>query len=156
MMLRVTKKKNVPKEGGAAVDGESEGDDGDRGARCGAQREGGVDQSIQQNCKAYRGRGLGNDREAAWMWGELKLIEAAWGELKLICNMIEWDPWRVPDGYECEVIENGAPVPKYIPLHRPGPLPEEFNKTFEAVTSGTLEAATSHINKDEPAITAGK
>ncbi|KAI3841756.1 hypothetical protein MKW92_000772 [Papaver armeniacum] len=33
--------------------------------------------------------------------------------------MIEWDPWCVPDDYECEVIENDAPVPKHVPLHHP-------------------------------------
>ena len=48
----------------------------------------------------------------------------------------EWDPWGVPDDYECEVIENDAPVPKHVPLHRPGPLPEEFYKTLEAISSG--------------------
>ncbi|KAI3853499.1 hypothetical protein MKW92_053448, partial [Papaver armeniacum] len=55
-----------------------------------------------------------------------------------------WDPWGVPDDYECEVIQNDAPVPKHAPLHRPGPLPEEFSKTLEAVTSAP--------KKDESAI----
>lgn len=50
----------------------------------------------------------------------------------------------MPDDYECEVIENDAPVPKHVPLHRPGPLPEEFYKTLEAVTQ-----------KDAPAIAEG-
>ncbi|KAB2597896.1 NADH dehydrogenase [ubiquinone] 1 alpha subcomplex subunit 5 [Pyrus ussuriensis x Pyrus communis] len=49
--------------------------------------------------------------------------------------MIEWDPWGVPDDYECEVIENDAPVPKHVPLHRPGPLSEEFYKTLEGLTT---------------------
>lgn len=52
-----------------------------------------------------------------------------------LCWNAEWDPWDVPDDYECEVIENDAPVPKHIPLHRPGPLPEEFYKTLEAISS---------------------
>ncbi|KAI3975639.1 hypothetical protein MKX01_017209 [Papaver californicum] len=73
-----------------------------------------------------------------------ELIEEAQDELTLISKMIEWDPWGVPDDYECEVIENDAPVPKHVPLHRPGPLPEEFFKTLEAITSAP--------KKDEPAI----
>ena len=32
------------------------------------------------------------------------------------------------------MIENDAPVPKHVPLHRPGPLPEEFYKTLEAIS----------------------
>ncbi|KAI8029288.1 hypothetical protein LOK49_LG01G01565 [Camellia lanceoleosa] len=84
-----------------------------------------------------------------------ELIEEAQDELKLIAKMIEWDPWGVPDDYECEVIENDAPVPKHIPLHRPGPLPEEFYKTLEAVTSGTLQDAISLSKKVEPAISSG-
>ncbi|KAE8662640.1 putative NADH dehydrogenase 1 alpha subcomplex subunit 5 [Hibiscus syriacus] len=63
----------------------------------------------------------------------------------LPCWATEWDPWGVPDDYECEVIENDAPVPKHVPLHRPGPLPEEFYKTLEAVSK-----------KDEPRITSGE
>ncbi|PHT45090.1 putative NADH dehydrogenase [ubiquinone] 1 alpha subcomplex subunit 5, mitochondrial [Capsicum baccatum] len=47
------------------------------------------------------------------------LIEEAQDELKLIGHMNEWKPWGIPDDYECEVIENDAPVPKQIPLHRP-------------------------------------
>ncbi|KAA8533669.1 hypothetical protein F0562_031186 [Nyssa sinensis] len=85
-----------------------------------------------------------------------ELIEEAQDELQLIAKMIEWDPWGVPDDYECEVIENDAPVPKHVPLHRPGPLPEEFYKTLESVTSGTLEAATSSSKQDESAITSGE
>uniref|UniRef100_A0A5B6ZX08 Uncharacterized protein n=1 Tax=Davidia involucrata TaxID=16924 RepID=A0A5B6ZX08_DAVIN len=85
-----------------------------------------------------------------------ELIEEAQDELKLIGKMIEWDPWGVPDDYECEVIENDAPVPKHVPLHRPGPLPVEFYKTLEAVTSGTLDAATSHSKQDESAIASGE
>ncbi|KAB1204920.1 putative NADH dehydrogenase [ubiquinone] 1 alpha subcomplex subunit 5, mitochondrial [Morella rubra] len=64
-----------------------------------------------------------------------ELIEEARDELTLIDKMIEWDPWGVPDDYECEVIENEAPVPKHVPLHRPGPLPEEFYNTLEAVST---------------------
>ncbi|KAF2315545.1 hypothetical protein GH714_040051 [Hevea brasiliensis] len=75
-----------------------------------------------------------------------ELIEEAQDELKLIEKMIEWDPWGVPDDYECEVIENDAPVPKHVPLHRPGPLPEEFYKTLEAVQS----------KNDAPAVTSGQ
>lgn len=62
----------------------------------------------------------------------------------------EWDPWGVPEDYECEVIENDAPVPKHVPLHRPGPLPEEFYKTLETITTGTLEDIT--IKKKDPSI----
>ncbi|KAM2009022.1 hypothetical protein EV1_003602 [Malus domestica] len=46
-----------------------------------------------------------------------ELIEEARDKLTLIGKMIEWDPWGVPDDYECEVIENDAPVPKQVPLH---------------------------------------
>ncbi|KAJ6684067.1 hypothetical protein OIU85_007731 [Salix viminalis] len=52
-----------------------------------------------------------------------ELIEEAQDELKLIGKMIEWDPWGVPDDYECEIIENDAPIPKHVPRHVPGPLP---------------------------------
>lgn len=76
-----------------------------------------------------------------------ELIEEAQDELKLISKMIEWNPWGVDDDYECEIIENDAPVPKHIPHHRPSPLPEEFHKTMEAITSN---------KKDEPAITDGE
>lgn len=64
----------------------------------------------------------------------------------------EWDPWGVPDDYECEVVENDAPVPKHVPLHRPGPLPEEFYKTLGAVMNGKSDAAPK---KEEPAIPSG-
>ncbi|GFZ06435.1 NADH-ubiquinone oxidoreductase-like protein [Actinidia rufa] len=102
-----------------------------------------------------RGRQLGDDREARLGCGQVEeLIVEAQDELKLIAKMIEWDPWGLPDDYECEVIENDAPVPKHIPLHRPGPLPEEFYKTLEAVTSDTLQDAIS-LSKNEPAITTG-
>ncbi|KAL2897283.1 putative NADH dehydrogenase [ubiquinone] 1 alpha subcomplex subunit 5 mitochondrial [Bienertia sinuspersici] len=72
--------------------------------------------------------------------------EAEWEtiEKRLGC---EWKPWGVPDDYECEVIENDAPVPKHIPLHRPGPLPEEFYKTMETIASGPVS---------EPAVTDGE
>ncbi|KAF3643176.1 putative NADH dehydrogenase [ubiquinone] 1 alpha subcomplex subunit 5, mitochondrial [Capsicum annuum] len=45
-----------------------------------------------------------------------ELIEEAQDELKLIGHMNEWKPWGIPNDYECEVIENDAPVPKHIPL----------------------------------------
>ncbi|XP_072969250.1 probable NADH dehydrogenase [ubiquinone] 1 alpha subcomplex subunit 5, mitochondrial [Typha angustifolia] len=64
-----------------------------------------------------------------------ELIEEAEDELKLISKMIEWDPWGVPDDYECEVIEDDAPIPKHVPQHKPVELPEEFYKTLEAATS---------------------
>ncbi|XP_054786221.1 probable NADH dehydrogenase [ubiquinone] 1 alpha subcomplex subunit 5, mitochondrial [Prosopis cineraria] len=64
-----------------------------------------------------------------------ELIEEAQDELTLIGKMIEWDPWGVPDDYECEVVDNDAPIPKHVPYHRPPPLPEEFFNTLEAVTS---------------------
>ncbi|KAF3622683.1 putative NADH dehydrogenase [ubiquinone] 1 alpha subcomplex subunit 5, mitochondrial [Capsicum annuum] len=82
-----------------------------------------------------------------------KLIEDAQHELNLVGRMNEWKPWRNPDYYECEVIENDAPVPKHVPLHRPGPLPEEFYyKTMETVTSAKLETS----KKDAPAIASGE
>lgn len=56
------------------------------------------------------------------------------------CHFAEWDPWGVPDDYECEVIENDAPIPKHVPQHRPGPLPEEFYKTLEAISIGQKES----------------
>ncbi|KAG2333032.1 hypothetical protein Bca52824_004212 [Brassica carinata] len=64
-----------------------------------------------------------------------ELIEEAQDELTLIGKMIEWDPWGVPDDYECEVIENDAPIPKHVPQHRPGPLPEDFYRTLEGLIS---------------------
>ncbi|CDY49161.1 BnaA10g06250D [Brassica napus] len=64
-----------------------------------------------------------------------ELIEEAQDELTLIGKMIEWDPWVVPDDYECEVIENDAPIPKHVPQHRPGPLPEDFYRTLEGLIS---------------------
>ncbi|GLT31234.1 hypothetical protein SLA2020_059840 [Shorea laevis] len=72
-----------------------------------------------------------------------ELVEEARDELTLVGRMIEWDPWGVPDDHECEVIENDAPVPKHIPLHRPGPLPEEFYQTLEAVTKNDAPKITS-------------
>ncbi|KAH6804599.1 NADH-ubiquinone oxidoreductase-like protein [Perilla frutescens var. hirtella] len=81
-----------------------------------------------------------------------ELIEEAQDELKLMAHMIEWDAWGIPDDYECEVIENDAPVPKHVPLHRPGPLPEEFYKTLKAVETGTLEYAISASEKVDTAI----
>ena len=60
----------------------------------------------------------------------------------------EWDPWGVPDDYECEVIENDAPIPKHVPQHRPLPLPEEFKET--------LEALVSDPKKNTPAVSSGE
>ncbi|KAK1276644.1 hypothetical protein QJS04_geneDACA011842 [Acorus gramineus] len=45
---------------------------------------------------------------------------------KKIFKHKKWDPWDVPEDYECKVIENDRPIPKHVPQHRPGPLPEEF------------------------------
>ncbi|XP_051122882.1 probable NADH dehydrogenase [ubiquinone] 1 alpha subcomplex subunit 5, mitochondrial [Andrographis paniculata] len=84
-----------------------------------------------------------------------ELIEEAEDELKLIGFMNEWKPWGIPDDYECEVIENNAPVPKHVPLHRPGPLPEEFYKTMEAVETNTLKDAISASQKD-PEVASGE
>ena len=53
----------------------------------------------------------------------------------LMFTFAEWDPWGVPDDYECEVIENDAPIPKHVPQHRPGPLPEDFYRTLEGLLS---------------------
>ncbi|KAL6291578.1 hypothetical protein ACE6H2_009088 [Prunus campanulata] len=64
-----------------------------------------------------------------------ELIEEARDELVLIDKLNQWKPWGDPDLYECEVIENDAPVPKHVPLHRPGPLPEEFYNTLEDLTT---------------------
>ncbi|THU56132.1 hypothetical protein C4D60_Mb11t14030 [Musa balbisiana] len=74
-----------------------------------------------------------------------ELIEEAQDELKLIGKMIEWEPWGVPEDYECEVIEDDTPIPKHVPQHRPCVLPEEFFKTFEAVSAES-------VPKNEPAL----
>ncbi|KAK7380394.1 hypothetical protein VNO78_32904 [Psophocarpus tetragonolobus] len=79
-----------------------------------------------------------------------ELIEEAQDELKLIDKMIEWDPWGVPDDYECEVIENDAPVPKHVPLHRPPPLPTEFHKTLEGLTSQSGQDTPVVSSSDSP------
>ncbi|URD79786.1 NADH dehydrogenase (ubiquinone) 1 alpha subcomplex [Musa troglodytarum] len=90
-----------------------------------------------------------------------ELIEEAQDELKLIAKMIamgltsaelvmllleekEWDPWGVPEDYECEVIEDDTPIPKHVPQHRPCLLPEEFFKTIEALS-------TKSVPEGEPA-----
>ncbi|KAF9618022.1 hypothetical protein IFM89_039419 [Coptis chinensis] len=72
-----------------------------------------------------------------------EVLEEAKDELTLIGKMIEWAPWGASEDYECEVIENDAPIPKHVPQHRPGPLPEEFYKTLEAVTSSPEPKVTS-------------
>ncbi|XP_042431502.1 probable NADH dehydrogenase [ubiquinone] 1 alpha subcomplex subunit 5, mitochondrial [Zingiber officinale] len=64
-----------------------------------------------------------------------ELIEEVKDELTLISKMIEWDPWGVPEDYECKVIEDNTPIPKHVPHHRPSPLPNEFFKTLEAFTT---------------------
>ncbi|KAG8476322.1 hypothetical protein CXB51_033245 [Gossypium anomalum] len=85
-----------------------------------------------------------------------ELIEEARDELTLVgkisrrdilnhVGFAEWVPWGVPDDYRCEIIEIDAPIPKHVPQHRPGPLPEEFYKKLEAVSK-----------KDEPKITSGE
>ncbi|XP_061375374.1 probable NADH dehydrogenase [ubiquinone] 1 alpha subcomplex subunit 5, mitochondrial [Gastrolobium bilobum] len=79
-----------------------------------------------------------------------ELIEEAQDELKLISYMIEWDPWGVPDDYECEVIENDAPVPKHVPLHRPPPLPKEFHSTLETLTSQSGKNTTAASSSESP------
>lgn len=75
--------------------------------------------------------------------------------MKLSISNVEWKPWGIPDDYECEVIENNAPVPKHVPLHRPGPLPEEFYKTLEAVNTNTLEDAISRSKESQSSIESG-
>ncbi|KAJ4817122.1 NADH dehydrogenase ubiquinone 1 alpha subcomplex subunit [Rhynchospora pubera] len=64
-----------------------------------------------------------------------ELIEEAQDELKLIDKLVEWDPWGVPDDYECEVIEDDTPIPQHVPRHKPVKLPVEFYNTMEAVSS---------------------
>lgn len=79
--------------GGAAIDGEDEGDNGDCGAGRGAEREGGADWAVQQDADrdpegsggrrvpegggefheaqvegVPGGRGLGGNRESSWVW----------------------------------------------------------------------------------------
>ncbi|RWW62256.1 hypothetical protein BHE74_00030622 [Ensete ventricosum] len=73
-----------------------------------------------------------------------ELIEEAQDELKLIAKMIEWDPWGVPEDYECEVIEDDTPIPKHVPRHRPCLLPEEFFRTLGALS-------TKSVPEGEPA-----
>ncbi|CAF1898346.1 unnamed protein product [Brassica oleracea var. botrytis] len=77
-----------------------------------------------------------------------ELIEEAQDELTLIAKMIEWDPWGVPDDYECEVIENDAPIPKHVPQHRPGPLPEDFYRTLEGLLSESKTKIPASISAD--------
>ncbi|CAF2121894.1 BnaA03g12510D [Brassica napus] len=79
-----------------------------------------------------------------------ELIEEAQDELTLIAKMIEWDPWGVPDDYECEVIENDAPIPKHVPQHRPGPLPEDFYRTLEALISESKTKIPAAATSTDP------
>jgi hypothetical protein len=58
-------------------------------------------------------------------------------KLILFC-WTESDPWGVADGYECEIIENDAPIPKQA-RHIPGPLPAQFYQTLEAVQTKRVE-----------------
>ncbi|KAG9450872.1 hypothetical protein H6P81_010837 [Aristolochia fimbriata] len=78
-----------------------------------------------------------------------ELIEEARDELTLIGKMIEWDPWGVPDDYECEVIENDAPVPKHVPLHKPPPLPAEFYMTLEELKATSNRPPPIAAKKDD-------
>ena len=68
----------------------------------------------------------------------------------------EWNPWDVPEDYECEVIENDAPVPKHVPLHRPGPLPEEFYQTLAAIGTGSLKDVLPSSKEETPAVSSGE
>lgn len=68
----------------------------------------------------------------------------------------EWNPWDVPEDYECEVIENDAPVPKHVPLHRPGPLPEEFYKTLAAIDTGSLKDVLPSSKEETSAVSSGE
>ncbi|MCL7048127.1 hypothetical protein MKW94_022893 [Papaver nudicaule] len=52
--------------------------------------------------------------------------------------MSNWNRWGVPHYYECVVIENDAPVPKHIPLHRLGPQPEEFFNTWRQLLTPSI------------------
>ncbi|KAJ0267239.1 NADH dehydrogenase [Hirschfeldia incana] len=79
-----------------------------------------------------------------------ELIEEAQDELTLIAKMIEWDPWGVPDDYECEVIENDAPIPKHVPQHRPGPLPEDFYRTLEGLISDSKTKVPAAASSTDP------
>jgi len=65
----------------------------------------------------------------------------------------EWEPWGVPDDYECEVIENDAPVPKHVPLHRPPPLPTEFHKTLETLSSQSGKDTPPATSTESPSKT---
>ncbi|CAF1699283.1 hypothetical protein Bca4012_001555 [Brassica carinata] len=79
-----------------------------------------------------------------------ELIEEAQDELTLIAKMIEWDPWGVPDDYECEVIENDAPIPKHVPQHRPGPLPEDFYRTLEGLITESKTKIPAAATSTDP------
>ncbi|KAE9464819.1 hypothetical protein C3L33_03274, partial [Rhododendron williamsianum] len=128
-----------------------------------------VESSPATASRSARRKRTGNDREAPRLWPGRRAHRRGPGRTQTHRQddrvalsprnfsywIAEWDPWGVPDDYECEVIEDDAPVPKHVPLHRPGPLPEEFYKTLDAVNSGTLQDAISSSKKDEPAITSG-
>ncbi|EXC05948.1 putative NADH dehydrogenase [ubiquinone] 1 alpha subcomplex subunit 5 [Morus notabilis] len=80
-----------------------------------------------------------------------ELIEEASDELLLISKMIEWQPWDIPSDYECEVIENDAPVPGHIPRHIPPPIPESFYKTLERLQeSSKRDPPPSGTSKESP------
>ncbi|KAL0682325.1 hypothetical protein Bca4012_049172 [Brassica carinata] len=66
----------------------------------------------------------------------------------VLASLSQWDPWVVPDDYECEVIENDAPIPKHVPQHRPGPLPEDFYRTLEGLLSESKTKIPASISAD--------
>ncbi|CAA0396750.1 unnamed protein product [Arabidopsis thaliana] len=41
-----------------------------------------------------------------------------------------------------------APIPKHVPHHRPGPLPEEFYRTLQAVNSESKTEITATSSSD--------
>lgn len=76
--------------------------------------------------------------------------------LSKLCYVViaEWDPWGVPDDYECKIVENDRPIPSHVPHHKPVPLPEEFYKALEAAAS--VNRVTPNIEKKaDPSIEQG-
>ena len=66
------------------------------------------------------------------------IITSTTKKINFVLLNTEWDPWGVADGYECEIIENDAPISKQA-RHIPGPLPAEFYQTLEAVQTKRVE-----------------